>query len=781
MELMSGNEAIAQGAWEAGARIGVAYPGTPSTETLEAFAKKDGVYAEWCVNEKVAVEVGIGASVAGARVLSTMKHVGVNVAADPLFTAAYAGVGGGLVVLAADDPGMYSSQNEQDSHWYARAAHIPMLDPADSAEALRFTREAYDVSERFDVPVFIRSTVRVSHTKTPVEPGERTEIALKPYESDPAKWVMMPAFAKPRRKVQLERIDALRAWAEECPYNEVVRKGSAVGVVCAGAVYQHVVEALPDASVFKLGLTWPLPQQALRDFAESVDALYVVEEASEYLDEGVRALGIEVAAFESPLPRDGELTPGLIRAAFGFEEPAHEPLPAGLPGRPPALCAGCPHRLVFKELSRMKAVVTGDIGCYTLGALPPLSSMDTTIDMGASVSMSHGFELAWAGTDHRPVVGVIGDSTFAHSGLSALISTVYNQGRGTVCVLDNRTTAMTGRQGNPFNGETLQGRLSRELDLEGVVRAIGVEDVRTVDPNDAKAVRRALKEAVASEELSVLVFRSPCVLIDRLRGDRCLHGMRRVLDFRLSGHREGSGERPRAHRCRPVHRMRPVRPVLRLERHRATRWGERRRRMMTSNDTVTVLLCGVGGQGTILAADLLAHAALESGYDAKVSEIHGMSQRGGAVTTVVRFGRAGVQSMVSDPGCADCVVSFETTEALRNLPNVREGGYLLVADESIQPLPVLIGRASMPEHARETLAAAGATLIPAGDIAVGVGAPKSVNVVLLGALATRLDFSQEAWERVVARRVPPKTVDANLAAFRAGLAFAREAAGGEGA
>ncbi|MRX81037.1 thiamine pyrophosphate-dependent enzyme [Eggerthella guodeyinii] len=517
MELMSGNEAIAQGAWEAGARIGVAYPGTPSTETLEAFAKKDGVYAEWCVNEKVAVEVGIGASAAGARVLTTMKHVGVNVAADPLFTAAYAGVGGGLVVLAADDPGMYSSQNEQDSHWYARAAHIPMLDPADSAEALRFTREAYELSERFDVPVFIRSTVRVSHTKTPVEPGARAETALKPYESDPAKWVMMPAFAKPRRKVQLERIDALRAWAEECPYNEVLRRGSASGVVCSGAVYQHVREALPEASVFKLGLTWPLPERALRDFADGVEALYVVEEASEYLAEGVRALGIEVSAFARPLPRDGELTPGLIRTAFGYDEPAHEPLPAGLPGRPPALCAGCPHRLVFKELSRMKAVVTGDIGCYTLGALPPLSAMDTTIDMGASVSMSHGFELAWAGTDHRPVVGVIGDSTFAHSGLSALISTVYNQGGGTICVLDNRTTAMTGRQGNPFNGETLQKRPSRELDLEGVVRAIGVEDVRTVDPNDAKAVRRALKEAVAADELSVLVFRSPCVLIDRHR------------------------------------------------------------------------------------------------------------------------------------------------------------------------------------------------------------------------------------------------------------------------
>lgn len=517
MELMSGNEAIAQGAWEAGAHIGVAYPGTPSTETLEAFAKKDGVYAEWAVNEKVAVEVGIGASAAGARVLTTMKHVGVNVAADPLFTAAYAGVGGGLVVLAADDPGMYSSQNEQDSHWYARAAHIPMLDPADSAEALRFTREAFDLSERFDVPVFIRSTVRVSHTKTPVEPGERTDVPVKAYESNPAKWVMMPAFAKPRRKVQLDRIDALRAWVEECPYNNVVHKESAVGVVCAGATYQHVTEALPDASVFKLGVTWPLPARALRDFAASVDALYVVEEASEYLTDSVRALGITVAEFENPLPRDGELSPGLIRVAFGLDEPAHASMPEGLPGRPPALCAGCPHRLVFKELSRMKAVVTGDIGCYTLGALPPLSAMDTTIDMGASVSMSHGFELAWAGTDHRPVVGVIGDSTFAHSGLSALISTVYNQGGGTVCVLDNRTTAMTGRQGNPFNGETLQGRPSREMDLEGIVRALGVEDVRTIDPNDAKAVRRTLKEAVANEDLSVLVFRSPCVLIDRIK------------------------------------------------------------------------------------------------------------------------------------------------------------------------------------------------------------------------------------------------------------------------
>ena len=518
MELMSGNEAIAQGAWEAGARIGVAYPGTPSTETLEAFAKKEGVYAEWCVNEKVAVEVGLGASAGGARVLATMKHVGVNVAADPLFTAAYTGVGGGFAVLAADDPGMYSSQNEQDSHFYARAAHIPMLDPADSAEALAFTRDAFELSERFDVPLFIRSTVRVSHTKTPVETGSRVEAEAKPYETQPQKWVMMPAFAKPRRKVQLERIAELEQWAETCPYNEVVSRGNEIGIVCAGAVSQHVLEGVPEASVFKLGCTWPLPANALREFAAGVDKLYVVEEASSYLTESVAALGIDIADFPAPLPRDGELSCGLIRTALGYPEPSHAQTQTDVPARPPALCPGCPHRLVFKELSRLRAIVTGDIGCYTLGALPPLSAMDTCVDMGASVSMAHGFELALSRTEHRPVVAVIGDSTFAHSGLSSLISTVYNKGAGTVCVLDNRTTAMTGRQGNPFNGETLQHRPSRELDMEGVIGALGIEDVRTVNPNDAKAVRSALRDATsATDALSVIIFRSPCVLLERHR------------------------------------------------------------------------------------------------------------------------------------------------------------------------------------------------------------------------------------------------------------------------
>ncbi len=516
MELLSGNEAIAQGAWEAGATIAAAYPGTPSTETLEVFAKKEGVYAEWCTNEKVAVEVALGASAAGARVLTTMKHVGVNVAADPLFTAAYTGVGGGLVLLAADDPGMYSSQNEQDSHYYAQAAHVPMLDPSDSAEALAFTRDAFDLSERFDVPVMIRSSVRISHTKTPVETGERRVFQRKAYEKNAAKWVMMPAFAKPRRKVQLERISQLEEWVEDCAYNTIEGSGS-IGVVCAGAVYQHVVEALPDAKIFKLGVTYPLPKRALAAFVETVDAVYVIEEASEYLTNAVAALGIRVSSTPQPFPRDGELSPGCIRAAFGLEMPAHADVRADLPGRPPALCPGCPHRLVFKELTRAKAIITGDIGCYTLGALPPLSAMDTCVDMGASVSMAHGFELALAGEEHRPIVAVIGDSTFAHSGLSSLISTVYNRGGGTVCILDNRTTAMTGRQGNPFNGVTLQNRESRELDLEGVIRSLGIEDVCTVDAYDMKAIRAAVKRATASEELSVLIFRRPCVLLERIK------------------------------------------------------------------------------------------------------------------------------------------------------------------------------------------------------------------------------------------------------------------------
>lgn len=520
MNLLSGNEAIARGAWEAGCHIGAAYPGTPSTETMESFAKLPGVYAEWCPNEKVALEVAVGASAAGARVLVTMKHVGVNVCADPLFTAAYTGVNGGLVILAADDPGMFSSQNEQDSRYYAMASMVPILEPADSAEAYQFAKDAYGISEQFDTPVMMRSTVRISHTKTPVVVGERSEVAKRPYEKDCAKWVMMPAFAKPRRKVLVERIGKIREWVECCPYNTVERntsEGSSkrIGIICAGAVYQHVKEACPDVDIFKLGVAWPLPAKALNEFADSVDELHVVEEASTYLSDAVKATGVILDSFKVPLPADGEIHPADILTSLGRKLPRHRDNESDIPNRPPALCPGCPHRVIFKELSRLKAIVTGDIGCYTLGALPPLSAMDTTLDMGASVSMAHGFELALEGTEHRPIVGVIGDSTFAHSGLTSLINTVYNKGAGTVCILDNRTTAMTGQQGNPFNGVTLQHRESRELDLPGILNAIGVDHVQTVDSFNVKAVRTALKEATSRDELDVIVFQGPCVLLDK--------------------------------------------------------------------------------------------------------------------------------------------------------------------------------------------------------------------------------------------------------------------------
>ena len=515
--LLSGNEAVAQGAWEAGAVVGVGYPGTPSTETLERFAELPEVYAEWAPNEKVALEVAAGVSLAGARVLVAMKHVGLNVAADPLFTLAYTGVGGGLVILVADDPGMHSSQNEQDSRNYAAFARVLMLEPSDSAEALAFTREAFQLSERYDLPVLVRSTVRVSHSKSLAAVGERhVREPLATYKTNPAKWVMMPAMAK-RRRVDLDRrIMELQAFAENSALNRVEYRDVETGIVCSGAPYLHVREAMPTASTFKLGMSFPLPKKALRDFASQVGTLYVVEEADDYLGRSIRALGIVVKPLA--VPPAGELSPGLIREAFGLPQPQLREADETLPSRPPLMCPGCPHRPVFSELRRLGAVVTGDIGCYTLGVLSPLSAMDTCVDMGASIGMAHGAELA-GGMGERPIVAVIGDSTFAHSGITALMNTVYNGGGGTVAILDNRITAMTGHQGNPLNGITLQKRPSHSVDLEGLVRAIGVPRVRVVNPNGFAAVRTALAEETAAGELSVIIFRAPCALLVGNQGD----------------------------------------------------------------------------------------------------------------------------------------------------------------------------------------------------------------------------------------------------------------------
>ncbi len=542
-ELLSGNEAIALGAWEAGVGVGVGYPGTPSTETLENLARigvregygtGDGVggpYCEWAPNEKVALEVGLGAAMGGVRALVTMKHVGVNVAADPLLSACNTGVNGGLVILAADDPSCYSSQNEQDSRNYAAFARVPMLEPSDSEEARAFCARAFQISEDFDVPVMLRETVRIAHTKTLVETGAPRETrAPRAYEPDFRKYVMMPGPARARRLVADEREERLVAFAETCDLNREEMRSDKIGVICSGADYQHVREALPDASVFKVGLSWPLPPRRLRAFADAVERCYVVEEACDYFALHVSAMGVRLATPpQGRLPRNGEMTPERIRRAFGVALPAHRAPAEGLPPRPPALCPGCPHRLVYVELRRLHAIVTGDIGCYTLGAMEPLNAVHSVVDMGASLSMAHGMELAGVpARNGRPVVGVIGDSTFAHSGLESLIGTVYNGGTGTLCILDNRTTAMTGCQGNPVNGVTLTAsargvgplddHAGPELDLVRVCEAVGVKDVRLVDPQDQKAVRRALREATqATDRLSVIVFKSPCRLVDRTR------------------------------------------------------------------------------------------------------------------------------------------------------------------------------------------------------------------------------------------------------------------------
>lgn len=509
--LLSGNEAVAQGAWEAGATFGFGYPGTPSTQTLEHFATLPGVRAEWAPNEKVALEVAAGVSMGGRRSLVTMKHVGLNVAADPLFTLAYTGVKGGIVVLVADDPGMHSSQNEQDTHNYAPFARVPILDPADSAEALEFTRLAFDLSERFDVPVIVRSTVRLAHAKTLVEVGERGVAPdLGPFKSDPAKWVMMPAMARPRRVDLERRMRELSEYAESADVNRPVIRDSSTGIVCSGVSYQYVREAIPQASTFKLGMTFPLPLEALRDFAASVERLVVIEEADAFLARALKVEGFDLEDLD--LPKFGELSPGAVRNAFGMPAPELREADDTLPPRPPLLCPGCPHRPVFWALKRAGALVTGDIGCYTLGALRPLSAMDSCVCMGASVGMAHGAQLS-DGFGERPIVGVIGDSTFAHSGVTGVMNTVYNNGGGTVAILDNRITAMTGHQGNPVNGQPLQGGSSRELDLAELCRVMGVSRVREVDPQDLDAVERAIAEETAADEYSVLIFKAPCALL----------------------------------------------------------------------------------------------------------------------------------------------------------------------------------------------------------------------------------------------------------------------------
>ncbi|MEW6182683.1 MAG: indolepyruvate ferredoxin oxidoreductase subunit alpha [Bacillota bacterium] len=531
MRLLSGNEAIARGAYEAGVGVAAAYPGTPSTEILQNIARHyPAIYAEWAPNEKVAIEVGIGASLGGARVLVAMKHVGVNVAADPLVTLSYTGVNAGLVLISADDPGMHSSQNEQDNRYYARLAETPLIEPADSQEAKDFVRFALELSETYDVPVILRTTTRVAHSKSLVQESEPVDLVKKPYEKDFTKYVMVPANARVRHSLFDERRERLRQVAERTPLNRIEKGDGRIGIITSGIAYYYVKEAFPWASVLKLGMSQPLPSELIRAFARQVERLFVVEELEPFLEEQVAALRLSVRGKEL-IPRTGELSPAVIRR-FLMQDPylaeaarEHDPqAPAGaqeeisslphapLPARPPVLCPGCPHRGLFYVLKKLGLRVMGDIGCYTLGSLPPLSAMDTCICMGAGVGMVHG--MAKADPDSAvKTVAVIGDSTFIHSGITGLIDIVYNQGASVVIIADNRTTAMTGHQDHPGTGKTLRREPVKALNLAKLARAAGVPHVFTVDPFDLAATKRTLQKALRIPEPVVVISSRPCILL----------------------------------------------------------------------------------------------------------------------------------------------------------------------------------------------------------------------------------------------------------------------------
>jgi len=516
-KLLLGNEAIARGVYEAGARVASAYPGTPSTEITEYIAKYDDIYSEWAPNEKVALEVAIGASVAGARACCAMKHVGLNVAADPLFTASYTGVNGGLVIFVADDPGMHSSQNEQDTRIIAMGAKVPVLEPSDSSECKEFTKKAFEISEEFDTPVIVRLTTRVAHSKGLVELEDRDEVEIKPYVRDPSKYVMMPGMARKRHPLVVERMKKLSEYAENSELNRIEWGDTKIGVITSGISYQYSREAFGDVSYLKLGMVHPLPEKLIREFASRVEKLYVIEELEPFIENCCLRMGIKVTGKEL-LPVIGEYSAGLIRERIlGIREEKLNNIDENIPPRPPVLCPGCPHRGTFYVLKKLKLTVSGDIGCYTLGAVAPLNSVDTTVCMGASIGMAHGMEKARGREAAGKTVAVIGDSTFIHSGITGLIDIGYNKGTSTVIILDNSITGMTGHQDNPATGYTIKGEQTKQVDLKKLCEAVGVERVRICDPYDLEEFEKAVREEVAAKEPSVIIARRPCALLRYVR------------------------------------------------------------------------------------------------------------------------------------------------------------------------------------------------------------------------------------------------------------------------
>ena len=512
-KIMLGNEAIARGAYEAGVKVSAAYPGTPSTEISENIVQYDEIYAEWSPNEKVATEVAIGASISGVRAMSSMKHVGLNVASDPLYTASYIGATGGLMIVVADDPGLYSSQNEQDTRAVARAAIVPVLEPSDSQEAKDFVKEAYCISETYDTPVILRTTTRLAHSQGPVTLGERVEKDDIPYERNAAKNVMMPGMAKKRHLWVEERMKKLEEDSCDFAINRVEMNDTKIGFITSGIPYQYVKEALPEASVLKLGMVNPLPRKLIEDFAEKVDTLYIVEELDPVIETQVKSWGIQAIGKEI-FTVQGEYSANMLRKAI-LKQELELKEPAKAPGRPPILCPGCPHRSVFFVLNRLKMHAAGDIGCYTLGAVAPLSVIDTTMCMGSSISTLHGMEKAKGKEYIKNWVAVIGDSTFMHTGVNSLMNMVYNKATGTVIIMDNSTTGMTGHQDHSATGKTLQGDPTYAIDIPELCHAVGVKHVNVVNAFDIELLQKTIKEEVARDEVSVIITKTPCVLLDK--------------------------------------------------------------------------------------------------------------------------------------------------------------------------------------------------------------------------------------------------------------------------
>lgn len=529
-KLMLGNEAVARGLFEAGVRVASSYPGTPSTEITENAAKYDEIRCEWAPNEKVAAEAAAGACFAGARSFCGMKHVGLNVAADPFFTMSYIGVNGGMMLAVADDPGMHSSQNEQDSRNYAKAAKVPMLEPADSAECKSFTKIAYELSEKYDTPVVLRLTTRIAHSRSLVEIEDRAELPLKEYKKNPQKNVMLPANARGRHVFVEERTKKLSELAESADFNRVEMNDTAIGVITAGDCYQYAKEALGDrASYLKLGMVYPMPEKLIKDFASKVDKLYVIEELDDFIETHCRKIGLDPIGKEA-FSLCGEFSQKTVREVILGEKPDSLALDTDIPIRPPVMCCGCPHRGLFYALKKLKVYVSGDIGCYTLGASAPLAMMDTCVCMGASVSALHGYNLARGEESEKKSVAVIGDSTFMHSGVTGLIDIAYNATNSVVIVLDNSITGMTGHQQNPTTGYTIKGDPASAVNLESLCHAVGIDNVAVCDPYNLDETIAVIKEQLEKDGPSVVISRRPCALLKyvkhnpplRVEADKCI-------------------------------------------------------------------------------------------------------------------------------------------------------------------------------------------------------------------------------------------------------------------